>query len=306
MVKLTGMGRWIAIGTGVAAACIVALLLIASPQRTTALVQTCPLPPATGPKPGMVYVPAGKFQMGDTLYPEEGPVREVSVGAFWIDRTEVTNAEFSAFVDATGYVTTAERPEQKGAAVFVMPSGSVDLSSIATWWRYVEGANWRQPGGPGTSIEGRDAYPVVAVTLEDAKAYARWKGGRLPTEEEWERAARAGAASSPNHEQPRNANTWQGVFPLIDTAEDGYQGISPVGCFAPNPFGLHDMVGNVWEMTATVYAGHEPKAQVIKGGSFLCAANYCRRYRAAARQPQEADLGTSHVGFRTVVSADEG
>ena len=306
MVKLTGKRGRIAIGATIAAASLVAVLVFASHQRTPTMAQACPLPPATGAKAGMVLVPAGSFQMGDTLYPEEGPVREVSVGAFWIDRTEVTNSEFAAFVDATGYVTTAERPEQKGAAVFVMPSGSVDLSSISTWWRYAEGANWRQPGGPGTSIEGRDSYPVVAVTLEDAEAYARWKGRRLPTEEEWERAARAGAARPPDHGQPRSANTWQGVFPVIDTSEDGYQGMSPVGCFKPNAYGLFDMVGNVWEMTATTYQGHTPKAQVIKGGSFLCAPNYCRRYRAAARQPQEADLGTSHVGFRTVLSADEG
>lgn len=304
MVKLTGKPGRIAIGATVAAAVLFALLVFANHQRTAPLAQACPLPPTTGPVPGMVLVPAGSFTMGDTLYPEEGPVREVSVDAFWIDRTEVTNSEFAAFVDATGYVTTAERSEQKGAAVFVMPSGSVDLSSVSTWWRYAEAANWRQPGGPGTSIEERDSYPVVAVTLEDAEAYARWKGRRLPTEEEWERAARAGAATPPDHGQPRSANTWQGVFPVIDTAEDGYQGMAPVGCFQPNAYGLFDMVGNVWEMTATTYQGHTPKAQVIKGGSFLCAPNYCRRYRAAARQPQEADLGTSHVGFRTVLSAD--
>jgi formylglycine-generating enzyme required for sulfatase activity len=252
----------------------------------------------------MVLIPAGAFAMGDTLYPEEGPVREVSVRSFWMDRTEVTNAEFAAFVKATGYVTTAERPDQKGAAVFVMPSGSADLSSITSWWRYVDSANWRQPGGPGTSIEGRDNYPVVAVTLEDAEAYAKWKGRRLPTEEEWERAARAGASTPPEHGQPKAANTWQGLFPVIDTADDGFPGMSPVGCFKPNAYGLFDMVGNVWEMTNTVYEGHSPRAQVIKGGSFLCAPNYCRRYRPAARQPQEADLGTSHVGFRTVLEAD--
>lgn len=264
----------------------------------------CPLPAATGPKPGMVLVPGGTFLMGDTVYAEEGPPRRVTVTSFWMDRTEVTNAEFAAFVKATGHVTDAERPGQKGAAVFVMPSGSANLSSITSWWRYVEGANWRQPGGPGTSIEGRENDPVVAVTMRDAEAYARWKGNRLPTEQEWEYAARAGAQTPPDHDQPKDANTWQGVFPLVDTAEDGHPGIAPVGCYKPNAWGLYDMVGNVWELTATTYAGHEPKAQVIKGGSYLCAPNYCMRYRPAARQAQEADLGTSHVGFRTVRGTD--
>jgi sulfatase modifying factor 1 len=303
LVQLTVTRRWIAITAGIAAAGVLGWVLLTGSQPAPAQAAACRLPPTSGPHAGMVLIPAGTFAMGDTLYPEEGPIREVSVRSFWMDRTEVTNADFAAFVKATGYVTTAERPDQKGAAVFVMPSGSADLSSITSWWRYVEGANWRQPGGPGTSIEGRDQFPVVAVTLADAEAYARWKGRRLPTEEEWERAARAGAQTPPDREQPRDANTWQGLFPLVDTAEDGHAGIAPVGCFKPNAWGLFDMVGNVWEMTATTYAGHEPRAQVIKGGSYLCAPNYCMRYRAAARQPQEADLGTSHVGFRTVLPA---
>lgn len=304
MVQLTVTRRRIAIAAGIAAAGVLGWVLLTGSETAPAQAAACRLPPTSGPHAGMVLIPAGTFAMGDTLYPEEGPVREVSVRSFWMDRTEVTNAEFAAFVRATGYVTTAERPDQKGAAVFVMPSGSADLSSITSWWRYAEGANWRHPGGPGTSIEGRDDYPVVAVTLKDAEAYAKWKGRRLPNEEEWERAARAGSLTPPDHEQPKAANTWQGIFPVIDTAEDGFPGMSPVGCFEPNAYGLFDMVGNVWEMTNTVYEGHSPTAQVIKGGSFLCAPNYCRRYRPAARQPQEADLGTSHVGFRTVLAAD--
>jgi formylglycine-generating enzyme required for sulfatase activity len=250
----------------------------------------------------MVWIPAGTVAMGSDVYPEETR-RSVAVTGFWIDRTEVTNAEFATFVKATNYVTVAERPGKAGAAVFVMPSGNADLSTAASWWRYVEGANWRHPGGADTSIEGRDQFPVVAITLEDAEAYAKWKGRRLPTEAEWEHAARAGAATLPEHEQPKDANTWQGVFPLIDTAEDGFTGIAPVGCFKPNAFGLHDMIGNVWEFTADAYEHQAPPAHVIKGGSFLCAANYCLRYRPAARQPQEDGLGTSHVGFRTVLDA---
>jgi len=296
--------RWVAIAACTALAVVLGWFLLTETEPAPAQAVACPLPPASGPHAGMVLIPAGTFAMGDTLYPEEGPVREVTVRSFWMDRTEVTNAEFAAFVRATGYVTAAERPDQKGAAVFVMPSGSADLSSFTSWWRYVDGANWRQPGGAGTSIEGRENYPVVAVTLEDAQAFAQWKGRRLPTEEEWERAARAGATAPPDHEQPKAANTWQGIFPVIDTAEDGFPGMSPVGCFQPNAYGLFDMIGNVWEMTSTTYEGQAPKAQVIKGGSFLCAPNYCRRYRPAARQPQEADLGTSHVGFRTVIPAD--
>jgi formylglycine-generating enzyme required for sulfatase activity len=252
--------------------------------------------------PGMVWIPPGTVEIGSDVYPEETR-RTVTVAGFWMDRTEVTNAEFDAFVRATNHVTIAERAAKKGAAVFVVPSGNVDLSSAASWWRYVEGANWRHPGGPDTSIDGRDHFPVVALTYEDARAYARWKGRRLPTEAEWEHAARAGAATLPEREQPKDANTWQGVFPLIDTAEDGFTGIAPVGCFKPNALGLHDMIGNVWEFTSDAYEGNKPPAHVIKGGSFLCAPNYCIRYRPAARQPQEDDLGTSHVGFRTVLDA---
>lgn len=293
--------RLIAAGLGLGVASLAAVIWWWSGPSAVPLASACPLPPSTGAHAGMVFVPARTFEMGDSVYAEEGPTRTVSVADFWMDRTEVTNAEFAAFVKATGHVTTAEQPGRKGAAVFVMPSGSATLSSLASWWRYVEGANWRHPGGPETSIEGKENFPVVAISFEDAQAYARWKGRKLPTEEQWERASRGTKTTPPDHEQPRDANTWQGIFPVIDTAEDGHAGISPVGCFQPNDLGLYDMIGNVWELTATAYAGHVPKAQVIKGGSFLCAPNYCMRYRPGARQPQESDLGTSHVGFRTIL-----
>lgn len=253
--------------------------------------------------PGMVWIPGGTFEMGDDVYPEEAPRRLVAVDGFWMDRTEVTNADFAWFVRETNYVTAAERQSKAGSAVFVMPSGNADLSTAASWWRYVEGANWKHPGGPDTSIEGRDQFPVVALTYEDIAAYAKWKGRTLPSETQWEWAARAGAKHAPEHEQPKDANTWQGVFPLINTDEDGFAGLAPVGCFKPNAFGLYDMIGNVWEWTTDEFKNHAPKARVIKGGSYLCAPNYCMRYRAAARQPQEEDLGTSHVGFRTILIA---
>ena len=281
---------------------LLALIFILYPTRHLVTAASCRLPVDAGAShPGMAWVPGGTIAMGSNVYPEEAPVRETAVQGFWMDRTEVTNREFSEFVNATHYVTAAERPDRPGAAVFVVPSGNVDLSSAAAWWHYATGANWRHPGGSGTSIDGRDDFPVVAITYQDALAYAAWKGRRLPSESQWERAARAGAPSLPEHEQPKSANTWQGIFPIIDTAEDGFSGLAPVGCFQPNSFGLYDMIGNVWELTTDVFASHTPAARVIKGGSFLCAPNYCMRYRPAARQPQEEDLGTSHTGFRTIL-----
>jgi len=297
----------------------------------------CALPEqaASSPHPGMVWVPAGSFDIGDTVYPEETPRRRVRVDGFWMDRTEVTNDEFAAFVKATGYVTVAERPvdtmknpglppelRQPGAVVFVMPNEVRGRGDVNQWWRYTPGANWRHPGGPGTGIDGRGAFPVVAVTIDDARAYARWKGRTLPTEAQWEWAARAARPEPmPSHEQPRNANTWQGLFPVMNSADDGFVGLAPVGCYEPNALGLHDMIGNVWELTADAWtphrgadpappdqvpAGMRPAGaaqQVIKGGSFLCAPNYCMRYRAGARQPQDADLAVSHLGFRTILTA---
>ena len=305
--------------------------------------RACPLPAqaADAPHPGMVWVPAGRFAFGDRVYPEEQPVAEVSVAGFWMDRTEVTNDQFAEFVRATGHVTVAERPvdarahpglppamRNPGAVVFVSPVQGADRASLTDWWRYTPGASWRHPQGPGSSIEGRGAYPVVAVAFEDAQAYARWKGRSLPDEVQWEWAARGAQAASPDpagrppdeDAQPAQANTWQGLFPVLDTEQDGFGGAAPVGCFAANALGLFDMIGNVWELTADEYTDSHafgPRARpqgplsttadvsrrVIKGGSFLCAPNYCRRYRAGARQPQEDDLATSHLGFRTVLIA---
>ncbi len=268
------------------------------------------------PPSDRVKIKAATFQMGGDLYPEEGPVREVSVRAFDIDRTEVTNAQFADFVEATSYVTDAEKAQPgfdvDGGAVFMQPT-----EEFPSWWRFIEGADWRHPEGPDSSIEGKAQYPVVQVSYNDAKAYADWAGRRLPTEVEWEYAAGAGATTNfvwGDEKTPggkEQANTWQGNFPLENTAEDGHTGQAPVGCYPPNNFGLYDMIGNVWEWTDTVFQAGNPGVEggepihVIKGGSFLCADNYCRRYRSAARQPQEVGLPTNHVGFRTVGDIDE-
>ncbi len=269
-----------------------------------------------GAHPGMVFVPGGRLHMGDTVYPEEGPIHDVDVKGFWIDRHEVTNGEFVAFVAATGYVTVAERtvdsakhpdlpPEMRepGAVVFVMPNKVDGSGDISQWWQYIPGANWRHPGGPDTNILGHENYPVVAVALEDIEAYARWKGRSLPDEAQWEWAARGGDPRPlADHEQPKEANTWQGIFPVLNSGEDGFVGLAPAGCYKPNGYGLYDMIGNVWEWTTDV--NEDDKARrVIKGGSYLCAPNYCMRYRAGARQGQEADLATSHLGFRTILEA---
>ena len=303
---------------------------------------SCKLPPLPGnaPLPGMVWVPGGSLALGDTVYAEESPVRQVPVAGFWLDRTEVTNDEFAAFVQASAYVTVAERavdaakhPELPpvmrlpGAVVFVSPTDLSGRGSPTQWWRYVAGADWRHPGGPGTSIAGRGAFPVVNVTIEDAWAYARWKGTTLPTEAQWEWAARGAKNQAlPDHEQPTQANTWQGLFPVANSVKDGFLGLAPVACFAPNALGLFDMIGNVWELTRDVYTpshavlapapleDQAPSAarpsgavsvgqRVIKGGSFLCAPNYCMRYRAGARQAQDDDLAVSHLGFRTALVA---
>lgn len=259
-----------------------------------------------------IAVPAGRFVMGENpRYPEEGPAREIAVSGFAMDAHEVTNAEFAAFVDATGYVTLAEQdpppmpgapPEmlQPGSAVFQAPS-----ADNPNWWRWVVGAHWRQPEGPGSSIQGRGRDPVVQIAYADALAYAEWAGGALPNESQWEYAARGGrrAAETPlTGEGAPAANYYQGIFPQRDLGEDGYRGRAPVGCFPPNSFGLYDMIGNVWEWTAEADR-RAPGSAVIKGGSFLCAANYCARYRPSARQFQERGLGTNHIGFRLVYPA---
>ncbi|MDX2277480.1 MAG: formylglycine-generating enzyme family protein [Hyphomonadaceae bacterium] len=277
----------------------------------------------------MVWIPRGETTIGSVDnggYPEEWPPRDVVVDGFWIDRSEVTNAQFAAFVAATYYVTVAERrlsaednpglpPEllEPGAAVFSPPQEIDSLENVAQWWRFTPGANWRHPLGPESSIEGREDYPVVQVAFEDAQAYARWAGRELPTEEQWERAARGAQRTSlyiwgddPHPNGQQRANSWQGLFPVQNTQEDGFRGVAPVGCFEPNDFGLYDMAGNVWEWTRSPYStapdrsGGDDAFMTIKGGSFLCAPNYCGRFRPAARQAGDTLLGTNHTGFRTV------
>lgn len=254
-----------------------------------------------GARDGRVVIPAGTV-----LLREDGdgrPGQPTQVPAFAIDRHEVTNRQFAAFVAATGYRTQAEREGR--SAVFVRPTERVGLDNAGQWWRFVEGANWRHPQGPASSIDGRGDEPVVHVTREDAEAYARWTGGSLPGEEQWERAAR-GRQDGPvtptawafDGEDKARANVWEGVFPAVDTGEDGFKGIAPVGCFQANDFGVYDMVGNVWEWTA----GSDDTG-LVKGGSFLCAMNYCANFRPAAFQAQERDLATSHIGFRVTYPA---
>ena len=257
--------------------------------------------------PAPVAITGGLATIGrDDTYPEEGPARTLTVEGFDIDAVEVTNAQFRDFVAATGYVTDAEKQQAgfgtPGGAVFIPPT-----VKNPSWWQFVKGANWRNPEGPESSIHGHDQDPVVQVSLKDAKAYAEWAGRRLPTEVEWEYAAKAGSETLyiwGEEKAPKGkekANTWQGAFPVQNTQLDGYRLRAPVGCYDKNGFGLYDMIGNVWEWTDTPYTGRsEPPQYIIKGGSFLCAPNYCRRYRAAAFQPQDADFTTNHIGFRTV------
>lgn len=271
-----------------------------------------------------VLVPGGSFDMGKAgRYPEEVVHQGVVVKAFWIDRTEVTNAAFAAFVKATGYVTLAERgpsaeefpdmpPEQRiaGGAVFFPPASIADQSDMTQWWRFVEGANWRHPLGPNSSIEGRDTDPVVQIAYVDAKAYAKWAGRELPSEAEWEWAARSGSADGAWDDpqapaDPKRSNTWQGTFPVENKGSDGYSGLASVGCFPPDSHGVYDLIGNAWELTSDPYGARPAEApsasaHVIKGGSYLCAPNYCARYRPAARQAGSDDISTSHIGFRTV------
>jgi sulfatase modifying factor 1 len=301
----------------------------------------------------MVLVPGGTFRMGsDRHYPEEAPIHRVTVDGFWIDHTPVTNRQFRQFVEATGYVTFAEiAPDPKdypgalphmlkaGSLVFRPPNHPVDLRNFANWWSFKFGANWRCPYGKGSPIRGFDDHPVVHIAYRDAEAYAAWTGRELPTEAEWEYAARGGLDQAEfawgDELTPGGrhmANTWQGEFPQTNLASDGYERTSPVDAFPPNGFGLLDMIGNVWEWTtdwySTKHTGDAPKAccipenprggpeagsydtcqpqigiprKVVKGGSHLCAPNYCRRYRPAARHPQPIDTSMSHVGFRCII-----
>jgi len=300
----------------------------------------------------MVWIPSGTFLMGsDRHYSEEAPAHKVKVAGFWIGAYAVTNAEFARFVDATGYVTVAERPanpaDYPGAqpellvpasVVFKKTRGPVDLSNPYNWWTYVAGADWRHPRGPDTSIDKFLDHPVVHVAFEDAEAYTTWRGHELPTEAEWEFVARGGLDAAEfvwgSEYMPSGramANTWQGDFPWQNRVEDGYEWTAPVGSFPPNGYGLYDMAGNVWEWTTDWFQDHsrsirsacctiddprggerdqscDPRTptiriprKVMKGGSYLCAPNYCRRYRPAARMPQLIDTSTCHLGFRCIV-----
>jgi sulfatase modifying factor 1 len=284
---------------------------------------------------GMRWIGGGSFLMGcEDFYPEERPVRRAEVGGFWIDEHPVTVAEFRRFVKATGYVTVAERPLDPadypdvdpgrlvpGSLVFRRTRGPVDLRDFGHWWAYVPGASWRRPEGPASDTYARARHPVTQVAYEDAGAYAAWAGKSLPTEAEWEYAARGGLEEAtyawgdePFPQGRAMANTWQGEFPWQNLCLDGYAGTSPVGSFPANGYGLFDVTGNVWEWTCDRFGDRAPapaccapaaddtiERRVIKGGSHLCAPSYCLRYRPAARQGEAIDTSTSHLGFRCVL-----
>ena len=270
---------------------------------------------------GMVAIPAGDYQVGsDRFYPEESPPRQVSIDSFEIDLAPVTNAEFQQFVDATGYQTVSERPPDPTlypdlppeeqipeSVVFVPPPPTVDRSQPLSWWALIAGADWRHPQGPDTSLDGLMQHPVVHVAFEDALAYANWAGKRLPSADEWEIAARGGLVDQDyawgSEKTPEGrwlANVWQGPFPWVNQETDGWFWTSPVGSFPANGYGLVDVCGNVWEWTSTPYAvpDGEQERRVIKGGSFLCADNYCHRFRPSALMGQTLDTATCHMGFR--------
>lgn len=272
------------------------------------------LPSGFGREPlaGMQWIPAGRHRLGSARgYAEERNGAEVEIDGFWIDRTEVSNAQFAAFVAATGHVTAAER---QGAAVgFTAPATPDTPVAPNRWWTLAKGADWRHPTGPGSEIAGKDNRPVVNLAYADALAYARWLGRELPSEAQWEYAARAGldnaAADALARERDGKpaSNAWQGLFPYRDEGRDGHRGLAPVGCYPANGFGLYDTVGNAWEWTRDLWAplpagAPEPAAvaRVIKGGSYLCSTDWCARARASSRQPQESDLAALHLGFRTV------
>jgi formylglycine-generating enzyme len=303
---------------------------------------------------GMVWIPGGAFKMGsDRHYQEEAPAHDVAVDGFWIDETPVTNAAFSRFVAQTGYVTLAEMPPdpnaypgikpemiRAGSLVFTPSKGPVDLSQPLQWWSFEFGASWRHPRGPASGLEGLWDHPVVQIAYQDAQAYAVWAGKSLPTEAEWELAARGGrdgaAYAWGDVLQPGPkplAKIWQGRFPWENLGTDGFAYTAPVRSFPANGYGLYDMIGNVWEWTDDWYEAQHPRGEspccvprnprggeqsrsydpcmpdipigrkVLKGGSHLCAPNYCQRYRPAARYPQPIDTATSHVGFRCLIRA---
>lgn len=270
------------------------------------------------PLAGMVSIQGGSYSIGNNdAYPEEKSLIHSTrqVTDFYIDATEVTNAQFQAFVDATGYETEAEM--QNEAAVFIQPAQKV---AEMKWWKLEKNVNWKHPWGIQSSRQALPNEPVRYVTLKDALKYAEWRGTELPTEEQWEYAAKAFSHERDvsAHTQHIDANVWQGEFPYQNENKDGFSDVAPVGCFKANGFGLFDMIGNVWELTRTPFIGsHDDdhlgtqaqlalrsesqySAYTIKGGSYLCASNYCARYRATSRQPQEYTLAISHVGFRTV------
>lgn len=274
----------------------------------------------------MQWVPGGDFVMGtndDNAYDHERPAHKVHVDGFYISITEITNQQYKKFTDATGYKTVAERmptwdelkknlppgtppiPDSlltAGSLVFQRPAVPVILNDYSRWWKFIDGADWQHPEGPGSDLANRWDHPVTHIAYEDAIAYCKWDGSRLPTEAEWEFASRGASRSNANG--MLTANTYQGSFPEHDLKEDGFDTTSPVKSFPPNEFGLYDMIGNVWEWTSDLYTGNYNSApgemRVTKGGSFLCASNYCSNYRPSARQGSSIDSGTSNIGFRVV------
>jgi sulfatase modifying factor 1 len=278
------------------------------------------------PNDGMVPLPGGSFAIGSDdpwAYPDdgEGPVREISLDPFWVDIGAVSNDRFSAFVEATGFVTEAERFGWSFVFAGLLPDDFPPTQAVvqAPWWRKVDGADWRHPEGPQSSLSGRADHPVVHVSWNDAEAYCAWAGKRLPTEAEWEFAARGGLEGKAfpwgDEREPggeHRMNVWQGTFPTENTNADGFYGTAPVDAFPPNGFGLHNVTGNVWEWVADFFdaefrrrdRGHDPRGpatgsfRVQKGGSYLCHSSYCRRYRVAARQGSSPDSSTGNVGFR--------
>ncbi len=323
-----------------AIACVFSAACVA--DDTAASVPATDQPRGEAPA-GMAWIPGGWFTMGDEAFPDARPLHRVYVDGYWMDTHEVTNEEFARFVKETGYVTVAERPIdpakfpgvpaenlEPGSIVFAPPSGPVPLDNHLRWWSWVKKTDWQHPEGPHSDIKDREKHPVVQIAWEDAVAYATWAGKRLPTEAEWERAARGGLESKTyvwGEDEPGaggwQANIWQGRFPVENTRDDGYVAAAPVGSFAPNAYGLFDMSGNVWEWCSDWYqadtyansesrnplgpsTSHDPQEpgipkRVQRGGSFLCHDGYCRRYVPGGRGKGDIESGTNHIGFRCVM-----